>query len=268
MDLRTPLFASIVVVAMLAACGSDDEGVSSGEGPHSLEGEYLATEVIEDGEPRPLVDDTQISLRLEDGQLSVHAGCNHIGGTYRIDDGVLRADALSMTEMGCDEPLAAQDVFITDFVSAAPAVETVEDGFVLRSDLASITFVDRAVAEPDVDLVGTNWVVDTFVDGSGPDGTASARDGPMGTFTFGVDGVLAGSDGCNDFSGLGYDVDGDTITFDLGSEVASTVADCGQLDTDPFWAVFSADTAAFSIEGNRLTLTAGTKGLRAAAADG
>jgi heat shock protein HslJ len=267
MDLRTSVLVVTIVVggATLASCGSGDEPVTSGDGARSLAGDYLATDITEDGDPRPLVDGTQISLRLEDGQLSARAGCNHIGGSYVVEDGVLRVEALSMTEMGCDEQRSAQDAFVAEFVSAAPIVEVADDGFVLRSDAASITFVDRSVVEPDVDLAGTTWVVDTFVDGAGPDGTSSARDGPMGTFTFGTSGVVEGSDGCNDFSGLGYEVAGDTITFDPVSEVTSTAIGCPQMDTDPFWAVFSAGAAEFSIDGDRLTLTAGTRGLRAEA---
>lgn len=263
-----------VLLLVVAACGDDETPVDTGSGGtgdgggdddlDSIEGEYLATEVTEDGARRELVPDTQIRLTLQDGTLGVNAGCNSIGGEYALVDGVLEAGAMSMTEMGCDEPRMAQDQWIAEFLSSSPTLTAVEEGFTLATDTTSITFVDASVVEPDVELVGTTWVVDTFIDGAGPDGAASSVpwDTPP-TIVFEDNGFVTGTDGCNSFGyggeqgqepseGLAYEVDGGTIRFS-GSAVTTDMA-CPGVDTTLFWRVVEGDVT-WEIDASRLTLT-------------
>ena len=65
--------------------------------------EWLSTAVTEDGADRPLVDGTRIRLSFTDGELAASAGCNTMGGAYRIEEGLLVVEGGGMTEMGCDE---------------------------------------------------------------------------------------------------------------------------------------------------------------------
>ena len=147
----------LCIVMVLGACG-DDEAVPDGtDGVGGVvDGDYIATAVTEGGEPRVLIEGTTIRLRLDDGSLSARAGCNTIGGEFRIEDEVLRVDAVSMTEMGCGQALHDQDEWLAGFLSASPALETVGDGFILRADTTEITFVDAAVVEPAVELIETD----------------------------------------------------------------------------------------------------------------
>ena len=111
----------LCVVMVLGACG-DDEAVPDGtDGVGGVvDGDYIATAVTEGGEPRALIEGTTIRLRLDDGSLSARAGCNTIGGEFRIEDEVLRVDAVSMTEMGCGQALHDQDEWLAGFLSASP----------------------------------------------------------------------------------------------------------------------------------------------------
>lgn len=268
--------AMVGLLLVVASCGDDDAPLDAGTGGpsdgdasrdddrDSIEGDYIATEATEHGDPRALVPGTEIRLRLHDGRLGVNAGCNSIGGDYTLRDDVLEVAAMSMTEMGCDEPRHAQDQWIADFLSSSPTVEPIEEGMVLSTPTTEITFLDRAVVEPDVELVDTTWEVTGFVSGPGPDGTASSVSGEPGSVVFGHNGFVSGHDGCNGFGfagepggeptdGLRYEVDGDRITF-TGSAV-TTKAACPDIDTESFWAVL-AGTVTFEVEASNLTLTA------------
>ena len=256
--------ALVVAALVLAACGDDDDVVSSGGSSSSIDGDYLAIEVTEGGQAKALVEGTTISLRLHDGALTANAGCNTIGGDYTVDGDVLRARALSTTEMGCDPPRHAQDEWLAALLSSGPTVEPGDQGFVLRTDSVTLTFVDREVADPDRELVGTTWVVDGYLDGAGPDGTASSAMGDQALVRFEENGFMTGHDGCNGFGyagqmgadptdGLRYEVDGDRITF--SGSAAHTEMACPDVDTDRIWAVLSG-TVTWTVDGPGLTLVA------------
>jgi heat shock protein HslJ len=67
-------------------------------------------------------------------------------------------------------------------------------------------------ANSDDALTGTSWVLSEVPTSSGPTLDAAARRAATLEFT---DGSVAGSTGCNDFSGT-YTVDGDALTIELG----------------------------------------------------
>jgi heat shock protein HslJ len=254
--------AAVACLLLLAACGDDGATDPAGGGSGGIDGEYVAVEVLEGGEPKVLVEATTIRLRLQDGQLSASAGCNHIVGGFTADDGFLRVDALGTTDMGCDPARHEQDEWLAEVLSSSPAVEARHDGLVIRGDRAEITFVDRATADPDRELVATTWIVDGFVSGSGPDGSVASAAGEDARVVFEANGFVTGSDGCNELGyggpsaqeptdGLRYEVDGDRITFS-GAPVTTARA-CPDVDTDRFWAVLTG-TVTWDVDGSRLSL--------------
>src|SRR5687768_4083818 len=44
------------------------------------------------------------SMRFEADRVGARFGCNHMGGRYRVADGVLTVSDLAQTLMGCPEP--------------------------------------------------------------------------------------------------------------------------------------------------------------------
>lgn len=50
------------------------------------------------------IPDSQITLRIEDGQITGTSGCNSYQGTVDIEDGTIVVTELSFTEMACQEP--------------------------------------------------------------------------------------------------------------------------------------------------------------------
>lgn len=276
------LAALALAGVVLAACGDDDTDVASGDGPGGgspLATEYLSVEVTGGGEARPLVEGTQIRLTFDDTSLGATLGCNHLGGTYRLDGDVLVVDELSTTDMGCDAPRHDQDQWFADLLSSRPTVAVEGDTLTLSGGSTVVVLRDREVADPDRELVGTTWEVTGFLEGTGPDGTAMS----VGVETPGIldlrdDGMVTGHDGCNGFGfagpegedpeGLRYEVEGDRITF-TGDPV-STLIGCDDLQdhVGRYWVVLSG-TVTWSIEADRLTLLAdGGRGVTYQAVEG
>jgi len=73
------------------------------------------------------------------------------------------------------------------------------------------------------------------------------------TLTFGDDGIVGGSGGCNSLGGI-YEVNGSQITF---SEITSTLMACEdpRMAQEAFVTQVLSGTAEFEIENNTLTLT-------------
>ncbi|MCO8125716.1 META domain-containing protein [Acidimicrobiia bacterium EGI L10123] len=255
---------ALIVVATVSACGDDDASVGTGGGTADLAAEYLSIEVTEAGAPRPLVEGTVISLRFDDGRVGASLGCNQLGGPYELDGDRLLVEDLSMTEMGCDPERHAQDEWFAGVLQAEPTVVVEGDTMALTAGETVVRFVDREVAEPDRELVGTTWEVDGFADGQDPDDAAMsmAVDQP-GIVRFEEGGFVTGSDGCNGFGfstiegegtdGLRYEVDGEEVVFT--GAVVSELQACPELEeyTDRFWAVLTG-TATWSVDADQLTL--------------
>lgn len=257
------LLALVVAAAVLSACGDDDESVDTGGGPAALAAEYTSVEVTEAGAPRPLVAGTAIALRFDEGRVGASLGCNQLGGPYELDGDRLLVEDLSMTEMGCDPERHAQDEWFAGLLQSEPTVVVDGDTMTLTSGETVVRFVDREVAEPDRELVGTTWEVDGFADGQDPDDAAMsvAVERPA-TVRFGEDGFVTGDDGCNEFGfsesdgqadGLRYEVHGDRLAF-TGAAV-QTLIECPDLEeyVDRFWTALTG-TATWSVDADRLTL--------------
>ena len=66
--------------------------------------------------------------------LSASAGCNHMGGAWRTEDGRLIARELARTEMWCENAaLMNQEDALASLLSAAPVYALEGDRLVLRS---------------------------------------------------------------------------------------------------------------------------------------
>jgi heat shock protein HslJ len=240
----------LVVAVFVAGCNAG--------GADALDGRtFLGTSVVEGGEDRPLVADTEIRLTFNEGQLGASAGCNTFGGSFRVENGALIVEGGAMTEMGCDEDRAAQDEWLFAFLGNRPRVALSDNELVLTAGETVITLLDREVAEPDLALVGPTWTVDTIISG---DAASSVPAGITATITFAEDGSMNIQTGCN--SGAGhYTVEGDRIEL---SGIQQTLIGCddarGAVEAAVI-AVLGPGTATYAIESDSLTLMMGDHGL-------
>ncbi len=213
--------------------------------------------VTEGGAARALVPGTRISLRFEGGRIGISAGCNSIGGPYRIEDGRLLVAELSMTAMGCDAPRHAQDDWISTFIGSAPAISPDGQNLVLESGETRLELVDREAVEPDAELVGPRWVVDGLVF---DDVVSSVPEGVEASLVFEDDGNLSLDAGCN-LGGGPYTVNdgvlriGPLLLTRRGCQAAEASVESGIL------AVLEAGEVSFSLTGRVLVLEAGERGI-------
>jgi heat shock protein HslJ len=200
------------VLLALAACGQGRQsGGGAGGSAWPAGRTFLSTAVTEDGKPRPLVAGSRIELTFhDDGRLSARAGCNHLGGPGAVSGDRLTVTDLSMTEMGCDQPLMAQDTWLADVLTGGLGWRLAGDELVLTGDRVELTLIDRRVADPDRPLVGTRWELDSILSGdsvsSVPDGAGEA------VLEFAPDGSYQVTSGCVIAAGTAA-VRADTITF-------------------------------------------------------
>lgn len=225
---------------------------------------FLSVDVTENGAARPLVPGTRVALRFEDGRTGASAGCNTMGGTYTLDGDRIRIDGAAMTEMGCDPERHDQDDWLFGFLGSGPRLTLSGNDLVLTSGGTTIRLVDREIAEPDLPLVRTTWTVTTIVVG----GTASSLPAEVvASLEFTDDGRVSVETGCNSGGGT-YQVDGSTLRFGVHAMTERACAGpAGQVEAAVL-AALAADTVAFEIDADTLTLVAGDNGLGLTGAGG
>jgi heat shock protein HslJ len=244
------------VLLATAACGSNADNVQSGPPPAAASAPTGRTYVSTGIAGHTLVDGTQVLITFgKDGELSVQAGCNTLGTSYKIDDGKLLAENFGGTEMGCDAPRQEQDQWLAAFLSSKPSVAVQSDELVLATPDVTLTMRDRERAQPGKPLAGTTWIADTLLEG---DAASSVPADPKVWLKI-ADGKVQGSDGCNGFGGNAT-IDPATITF---SGVASTLIGCvDRSPANPAIHELVKGKVSYELDGDRLTLTtAGGKGL-------
>ena len=140
-------------------------GACSTVAPVLKDREFLSVRVTEGGAPKALVAGTRIALRFSEADVGASAGCNGLGGTYRIDLGKLLYERGGQTAKGCEPLLQAQDEWLVDFLDSDPTITLIGNDLTLDSGATSIHLRDREVAEPDLNIVGPTWTVETIIAG-------------------------------------------------------------------------------------------------------
>jgi heat shock protein HslJ len=207
------------------------------------------------------VEGTSVRLSFDATTLSIAGGCNSQSGSYSMCDGRLCLSELSRTEIGCEPSLDAQDTWLSDFFLASPVVTQAGARLTLESPDATLSFLDREVADPDRRLVGPTWRVDTIIRGNG----ASAGASPVSsspTIEFRTDGGFNVFTGCN--SGGGTYTAGDG-SINLSGAAVTEIGCAPAIATveEHIIEVLAAGTVDYEIEARRLTLTREDVGLSA-----
>lgn len=89
---------------------------------------------------RALARPERATLRFEAGRLSASAGCNGLGGNYRVDDNRLIAGPLMGTKMACERQIMRDEQALSNTLSSRPAIRHLSGGrLLLTSGKHSIT---------------------------------------------------------------------------------------------------------------------------------
>ncbi|MCX4244101.1 META domain-containing protein [Paraliomyxa miuraensis] len=260
--MRHPVVSlACVLVSMHAtACGPELDDPS-------LENRtFLAQRVTEGGVERMVVEGTELRLLFrEDPRVSASAGCNSMEAEYAIDDGIFELSSDGTSLVFCDAEIDAQEAWYFGFLESSPAITVSGDELVLEGDGTRIEYLDQEVANPDVELTGNVWIVDTIIQGD----TASHAEWPdPAVLAFADDGMVAVDTGCN--MGIGaYRLSGTEMTF---SDVAVTERGCdgltGELDAAVLAVVHGPQPVTWEITADRLSLRGANGGLDLVASGG
>jgi heat shock protein HslJ len=242
--------ALLVLLALVAGCA-----VAT---PIGLDGRtFLSATVTDRGADRPLVAGTQIQLRFKEGRLGADAGCNSMGGAYRVENNRLLVQDMAMTAMGCDGPRHAQDDWLADFLGSGPTLALAGNDLALTLDDTVIRLVDRAVAQPDRPIVGPLWTVDSLLNA---DIASSVPEGTTASLQFAADGTVAINTGCNTGQAV-VTTDGMTISF---GEIVLTRRACvgpeAQLE-EAVMSVLGAPQAQLQVDAATMTINTGQAAL-------
>lgn len=115
-----------LALAVLIAAGGC---VAKSSAPNALQGEWRFVEIDGDSPAVP----AKATLTVEPDRLSASAGCNGMGGPWRIEEDRLIAGPLTGTRMYCTGPVWDQEQALSALLVAAPTIAYKDRRLVLQS---------------------------------------------------------------------------------------------------------------------------------------
>ncbi len=186
---------------------------------------------------------------LPDGTVAGSTGCNRFAGTYAATDGTLQIGPLVSTLASCgDELLDAQAAAYLEALSSSTAAALVADGLQLSNAEGAVTVTFAAAAIPS--YLG-DWLVTGY--NNGAEAVVSPLEGSILTVSFGLDGAVNGSTGCNSYFGP-FVATESAMTI---GPVATTLSFCPGEDLAAQEALFLValdKVATYAMDGNLLVL--------------
>lgn len=228
-----------------------------GAGGASLNGAWKLEAGTDQGVAIPIPTAYPITLKIDGRTVGGISACNHYGGTLDVNGTTIKISALSMTEMACqDDVMAAEAAYL----AALPKVTTAaRDGDSLVLSGANVELrLARVEPVPNADLVGPLWALDSLISGQV---VSSVLGDPTPSLRLKADGSLAVSTGCRDLTGR-YVVSGSHVAITLDPyDLIACAEPMGSQDVHVLKVIGALDGLTVAIEGNSMTLTAGTLGL-------
>ncbi len=205
MQRRSRLVAVLCSAVLTGACSSSESLAETAWTMDSLAGFEIPAGVV-------------AGLEFVDAALvSVLTGCNDYTGPYETDGDTISIGPLAGTLKACTEPLMAFETAYTTALQAAATYSIEGDALLLNGpNGASLISFDRFEAQ----LAGTAWDVISYNNGNEAVVTVAA--GTEITLAFDDAGNVAGSGGCNEYSGP-YETTDDEISI---GPLTSTLRAC------------------------------------------
>jgi heat shock protein HslJ len=210
------LAALLVGVGTVLASAADEiEGRTWVLGSYRVAG---ATVKVAQGLDQAPLAGSRVDIRFENGRVTGTSGCNSYGGSYVLDGTALAFGPMISTRKACPQDLMKQEGDYLRVLGAADTVALDANGLTLSGPAGAARFA------AEVDTLTGVWTVVGYNNGKAA--VVSVKVGTEITATFGTDGRLSGSAGCNTYSGA-YQVNGTEIAI---GQVAATQKMC--LDAD------------------------------------
>ncbi|HTI30079.1 MAG TPA: META domain-containing protein [Methylomirabilota bacterium] len=241
---------AMIVMLLLSGCS-----LLSGGGTASLDGEWLLQAGTNQGVAIPLVAGSTVTLQVAGTQAGGSAACNSYGGKLQVSGSTISIGELFQTEMAClDNRLMELE---SAYLAALPRVTTAArsgNGLLLTGPQVELRFT-LVPPVANAKLVGTTWILDSLITGDAVSSTVGERV----TLQFSADFRLAASTGCRNVTGT-YTISGEQgqVTLDPYDTIGCA-AELG--DQDAHILEVLSHSFGISVDGDRLTLTAGDKGI-------
>jgi len=183
------------------------------------------------------------------GHLTGSASCNSYTTPYQLTGNSLSFGQTITTLKACDAPIMQQE---SEYLQALEATI----GYGIHDGTLTLTGADgkplAIFATQSLDLTGTNWLVSGYNDGH--QAVVSVLAGTVLDATFGTDGNIGGSAGCNNYFAP-YSLNGTSIAIGPASSTRKMCAQPeGIMDQESHYLAALQTAATFELSGSELTL--------------
>lgn len=202
----------------------------------------------------PPLAETVVSLQFEsDGTASGSDGCNQFTTSYTQDGANLtfeQANGVS-TLMACDEPVMTQAAAFQEALVTTKSFSATEQELVFLDGNGNEVATFTAVSQ---ELSGTSWIVTSY--NNGREAVVGVISDTEMTVSFGEDGELSGTAGCNNyFASYEVDAEAGTITIDqIGLTDMACEGPEGIMEQEQAFLTALATAATYRVQGNTLEL--------------
>ncbi len=86
------------------------------------------------------VNNTQLTVRFENGQLAGSAGCNNYFGSYSVDGSMITVSPLGSTKMACEESVNAQEMRFMSAMQTARTILLIGERLTIVTDEGMLDF--------------------------------------------------------------------------------------------------------------------------------
>ena len=155
----------------------------------------------------------------QEGQLSGSAGCNLYSGPYTVEVNQISMGPFQLTRKACPPPVMEIEGAYLTVLQAAARHEITGNSLTLQSPSGGALAVFNGL---EAGLEGTSWLATGFNNGQAA--VVSVLPGTQIRATFGEDGQLSGTAGCNDYA-ASFETDGDQIRIGPLTSSQSTCQD-------------------------------------------
>ena len=247
-----------LLAVALVGCSSDDTSTETGgssttaadssttapTGPTQPDGTYVSDEI----KGHELVEGSAVTMTFTDGQLSVNAGCNTISTAYTIDGDQIVIDGQpAMTMMGCEQDLADQDTWLSEWLVSGLSFTI--DGDLLVLTGGDVTMALTAEASGEDGTIEGSWTLETVLEGESASSVPAGIEPPTLEFTGETVNVFSG---CNNGSGE-VTVTDSTITFGpIAMTMMACEGDAGTIEATVTGVLI--DEVPYTLEDGALTL--------------
>jgi heat shock protein HslJ len=185
-----------------------------------------------------------------DGKLSGNSGCNTYTSSYQLEGNKITIGPAATTRMACEPAVMEQE---TQYLAALQSAATYRiDGSKMEmrtADGALAATFQKAPSGSDA-LAGSAWNVISY--NNGKQAVVSVMLNTSITADFGVDGMLTGNGGCNNYAAT-YQTDGAKISI---GPVNSTRMACEQavMDQETQYLAALQSAATYRIDGSKMEM--------------